>query len=232
MKRKHTSSSKVDTPFKRPRSVVPKPMVMSSSKQQAIRVGGWSNPSRMSRGELKFVDTFQTFTPTVGSNAFAITAAPINGVAQGTSASDRIGRKTVAKSILIRYNGQLAPTSTQGGLFRILVVYDKQANATAPAINDVLLSDNFVSFNNLSNRDRFVTLFDELTDPISTGGPLSCAGRLYKKISLETLYNTGTTGGIGSIQTGSIYVFVAQNAGILTAAASLVVWTRIRYDDV
>lgn len=199
----------------------------ASTTAQAIRTGGWANPS--SGAEKKFVDTSATFAPTASAVTFTA-GTLINGVATGTDASSRIGRKAVIKSILLRITTSLA-TGTKGGSFRILCVYDKQANATAPAITDILLADAFNSPNNLTYRDRFVTIFDQITEPVDAGGPNERAMTLYKKLNLETLWNSGTDALIGSIASGSIYIFVAQSGSIATNAPSVTIRARVRYTD-
>jgi len=200
----------------------------ASTAAQAIRTGGWANPA--TGPEKKFVDTSSTFNPAFATVTF-VGPTLVNGIATGTDASTRIGRKAIMKSILLRFTCSLAATSTAGGSFRILVVYDKQANATAPAVTDILLADAFNSPNNLSNRDRFVTIFDHLSDPIDAGGPHEYGGTLYKKINLETMWNAGTDALIGSIASGSIYIIVAQSGSIGTANPAVTIRTRVRYTD-
>lgn len=207
----------------------------SGTTQQAIRVGGWSNPSRMGSRELKFKDTYNgaqalTFASATFSLAPGATQL-LNGLVPGSAADQRIGRKITMKSLYFRYAVTMNPTSTGGSPVRILIVYDKQANATAPAVTDILTSDLFIALNNLSNRDRFVTLCDIMTEPIATGNNYSVAGQVYKKISFETMYNAGTAGTIGDITSGSVYVMAAHNGAIGTANASITWYSRIRYED-
>lgn len=199
----------------------------ASTAAQAVRTGGWANPT--SGAEKKFNDVSATFAPTASAVTFTA-GTLLNGVATGTDASSRIGRKAVIKSILLRITTSLA-TGTKGGAFRILCVYDKQANATAPAITDILLADAFNSPNNLTYRDRFVTIFDQVTDPVDAGGPNERAFTCYKKLNLETLWNAGTDALIGSIASGSIYLFVAQSGSIATNAPSVTIRSRVRYTD-
>lgn len=202
----------------------------SSSTQQAIRVGGWANPSR--GGELKFKDTAADGVALAfGATTFSA-AVLLNGLANGSDASTRIGRKITMKSLLFRHSWIMGPTSTGGSPIRILIVYDKQANATAPAITDILLTDNFNAPNNLSNRDRFLTICDVITDNIATGANFSASDVIYKKINLETMFNAGSAGTIGDITSGSVYLFIAQNGGIGTATASYSYRARVRYTDV
>ena len=114
---------------------------------------------------------------------------------------------------------------------RIIVVYDKQANATAPAITDVLVADSFIGQNNLNNRDRFVILCDQISAPIGAQSDSSVGGVIYKKINLETMFNAGSAGTIGDITSGSVYLFVAQTAGIGIANPSFNWRARIRFQD-
>lgn len=200
-----------------------------STNQQAIRTGGWANPSK--GGELKFCDVSVSQAVTFNAVTFGA-GVLLNAIAQGTDASNRIGRKITIKSLLIRMQWKLGGTSTFGSPLRVLVVYDKQANATAPAITDVLALDEFFSCNNLANRDRFVTIFDNMMEPISVGGNAAVADVLYKRLNLETMYNSGTDALIGSISSGSIYLFVAQGGNLLTANGNFNARCRIRYTDV
>lgn len=221
----------VDVPVAVPqqavRSYVPRPL--SGTSAQAMRTGGWADPAR--GGELKFIDTYPQNSMTFNSSIWYATPRLLNGCIQGTESINRIGRKIHMKSIYMRYSFALASTSTGGGVLRILVVYDKQANATAPAITDILLADEFHAPNNLSNRDRFVTLMDVLTEPISTGSLNSVSGVEYRKINLEAMFNTGNAGTIGDITSGSVYLFTCTNGTILTANSSFGARVRIKFTD-
>lgn len=197
--------------------------------RQAIRTGGWANPAR--GGELKFLDVSNNTGPTVDVATFGA-GVLLNGCANGSDASSRIGRKIVLKSVLVRYQFAMAPTSTFSSPFRIMVVYDKQANAAAPAITDILLTDHFSSQNNLSNRDRFVTIFDHVTQGCGNQSEFSISGVLYKKLNLETMFNGGSAGTVGDITSGSLYMFVAQTGRIGTASPTQATRIRVRFDDV
>jgi len=196
---------------------------------QSIRTGGWANPTRS--GELKFVDVSYGTDVTVGTAAWAA-GQLLNGMANGSDASTRIGRKITMKSLLIRWYVNYAATTAGGGAIRYLVVYDKQANAQAPAITDILIADEFSAYNNLSNRDRFVTLVDHVIPALSDTGDKSQAGVIFKRINLETIFNAGSAGTIGDISSGSVYIFVCQTGGIITLAPNCVARCRIRYTDV
>lgn len=199
---------------------------LSGTSRQALRTGGWANPSRMS--ELKFVDT------NIAGGATGITIGVqglLNGLVPGSNASQRIGRKVVMKSVYLRYRIQLAATTVGGGKMRLMLVYDKQSNAAAPAITDILLTNNWTSPNNLSNRDRFTVLCDHISDCISVGGDFLASGEIYKKVNLETFFNAGVAGTIGDITSGSLYLLYGNSGTFTTAQPTIDYDTRIRYSD-
>jgi len=202
---------------------------MGPIARQAIRTGGWANPSQ--GPELKFVESGTTLTAS-GSTFTAPGATTLmNGLANGSDASTRIGRKVVLKSLYVRWSYSLAATSVGGSPARIIIFFDKQANAFAPNNTDVLAASEFNRPNNLSNRDRFITLYDHITPTVSANGEYSVAGSCYKKLNLETIFNQGTAGTIGDITSGSIYIMFAQNGKITTAEPTLTWYGRIRYSD-
>lgn len=196
---------------------------------QAIRTGGWANPSR--QGELKFIDVSTGGTLTFASDAFF---APIllNGCTQGSDATNRIGRKINIKSLYVRWEAHAGTTTTQGSPVRVIIAYDKQANAGAFGKTDLLLADDVLSPNNLSNRDRFVVLYDELSDTVANNAKPTVCGTCYKKLNLETLFNSGNAGTIGDIQTGSIYIMAAwHGTSVGTANGAFNFRSRIRFVD-
>ena len=205
--------------------------IPSGTTQQAMRTGGWANPSRM-KGELKFKDTTVIIACPASSTVIQA-GVLLNGLVPGSGADQRIGRKVVLKSILFRWTTQLSSSSTLGGSVRIIIVYDKQANAVAAAPSDIFSTagPDFNSPNNLSNRDRFVTLSDTITSPMSAQGDWAQCGVIYKRINLETMFNSGNAGTINDITTGSIYVYAAQSGSIGTAAVNLFATARVRYED-
>ena len=155
----------------------------------------------------------------------------LNGLVPGSLANQRIGRKISIKSLYVRATVQLASTSVRGGNIRMIIFYDKQANATAPAVTELLVDDSFWSPNNLSTRDRFVVLCDHVFDHIGTQDKFSDSAVIYKKLNLETMFNAGTAGTIADITSGSIYIMFAQSGTIGTANPTASWYSRIRYTD-
>jgi len=170
-------------------------------------------------------------SPVIVSPTFSA-ATLLNGSLQGAGAGQHIGRKTTMTSLFIRYDLHLQSTSTRGCQVRILVVYDKQANKALPAITDVLTSDNFNAPMNLDNADRFIILVDKLTKPISINNNYNIADTIYKKMALDTLWDTGSNvGDVTDIKTGSVVSFISQSGEVAVAAPLLDSITRIRYTD-
>lgn len=205
----------------------------SSIRTVALRTGGWVNAARSP--EMKFTDVNNTIQLPAGGGGFAAGGGILlNGLATGSGADQRIGRKVVWKTFLLRWQIELEPggASTNGTPVRILVVYDKQANTVAPAATDILALDNFRSAQNLSNRDRFLVLVDKITPPIGTSSNFCVAGKIYRKrLNLETIFNANSAGTVGDITSGSIYIFAAQTSNVGTTGPQLHFNSRLRYTD-
>ena len=169
-----------------------------------LRTGGWRGvPGR--RGELKYVDV-----PIQSSFTDTGTVLLLNGIAPGTGASQRIGKKVLMKTIQFRcgIGSNTAGTNVFRGIVRMLWVYDKQANATAPTVAQILESTTGSSFMNMDNRDRFLVLADREFAIDQSGGNQSVTFKLYKKVNLPVIFNAGTAGTVADITTGSVYLLL------------------------
>jgi len=210
---------------------------MANSTRAPLRTGGWyGGYTRRGRDELKTVDV----TPASANLSVTAGFVLLNGVAQGTDFTNRIGRKTHMKSIYLRFS--LYPNnanSAPGGDFvRVIVFYDCQSNATAPVVGDVLqFSTSYLSPLNLNNRDRFKILHDKVISMnanvytatvLTAGDPVNKNWKMYRKINLDTVFGD-TAATIGSIQTGSIYLMY-MSAGA-TSFSTLGYTSRIRFID-
>lgn len=201
---------------------------MSAVKRQSIRTGGWHNPSR--GGELKFIDNGASTALTFGVATF-VTPILLNGCAPGSDATNRIGRKINMKSVYVRAVLSLGATTTVGSPVRMIIFYDKQANAFAPNVTDLLSADDFTRPNNLNNRDRFVVICDQVTAVASVAGDPVATIEVYKKINLETIFNAGTAGTVGDMTSGSLWLTFAQTGQAGTANAQFKWYSRVRFDD-
>lgn len=197
-----------------------------------LRTGGFSFKSTGGK-ELNFVDSSITSTDVSTTASLVL----LNGMAQGTTASTRIGRRIQMKSIELK--AWLTPgATTTVAVARFALVLDKQANAAAPAFTDIYDSASPVALRNISNKARFWVLWD--SGLISTCGNLT-AGQItdsgmktlemYKRINIPVQYNAGTAGTVGDIQTNALYFVSIGSTAVGTADQTLIGNVRVRYDD-
>lgn len=152
----------------------------------------------------------------------------LNGIAQGTTPGAHIGRRSVMKSLLLRY------TATPGGnvsQVRVVVVYDKQPNASTPTASDVIESNTFNSPLKLQNKDRFVCLMDEISD-ITPSTAQNVSGKRYMKMNLPITFNGSTLSSVAAIQTGAVWLLVANNSDpTIGQVTGFYFYSRIRFAD-
>jgi len=118
--------------------------------------------------EVKAVDSSPSVVLPAGSLAFTL----LNGIQEGSSFYNRIGRKIAMKSL--HFTGNIAPgvnhTGSDRDYVRWMIIYDRQANGATPTPADLLTNyDNtgatltgtpYLGLN-LNNADRFVVLRDK-----------------------------------------------------------------------
>lgn len=180
------------------------------------------------------------------TGTFTLLAAPV----PGSDYTNRIGRKTLIKSVYIRgivsceLADQDGPTvgASPCQLGRMIIFADMQPNAAAPALTDLLTSATSISQLNLNNRDRFRIYCDKVfslnayaynTTANSQLASLSnsYAVKKFKKLNLETIYNSGTAGTIADIQSGALYLLTVGNRAAGTDDATATLSTRVRFID-
>lgn len=187
--------------------------------------------TRLSTQEQKDITLTNPAISLPAAGSATATLKLLNGVAQGTTAITRLGRKIVMKSLYINGVVYVAPTSTGATPVRVLVVYDKQSNGTAPVATDVVQEDAITSPMNLGNSSRFEVICDHWIPCVGTAGPQAQPFRIYKKLNHKVEFNAGSAGTIADIQTGSVYVLVWTTNAIGTAALLTFNDTRIRFVD-
>lgn len=184
------------------------------------------------RNELKVIDN------PGGSGNFAAAGIVVlmNGVAQGTDYTNRIGRKILLKSWLFRVGiVPQAITSPSGDICRVMLIYDCQTNAATPAVTDILTTGFYNSPMNLNNRDRFKVLADKFVTigaanyaagALTTGSPVPRQIKIFKKMNMEEIFG-GTGATVGSINTGGLFVVFIS----LSATTTYVYDSRVRFLD-
>lgn len=196
--------------------------------------------------EAKTIDTGAA--PQVSTTgAFAL----LNGCIQGTDYTNRIGRKIMLKSLYIR--GIVAsdvgvtmtsPAITVAQQARMIIFCDNQPNGATPAVLDLLNNATTVSQLNLNNRDRFKILVDKtfVLDPIvyNTTATQSVAAatnqirqyKKFKKLNMETIYNSGNAGTVGDMNTGALWLFWIGSQAVGVGTDATATWTcRVRFND-
>lgn len=192
-------------------------------------------------GEKKFFDT--RFAETVVASTGAITNPSLNLIPQGTTESDRIGRKCNIKNIHIK--GELKfPNSAVAGStadrIRIIIYQDKQTNGATATVANIL--DNTVggalidSFRNLSESGRFYILMDRTMDLVAQSGGAPNAGENFGEVKKSWRFNktcnmplefSSTTGAITEIRSNNIGVLAVTEAGL----ATLQYTCRVRFSE-
>lgn len=199
-----------------------------------LRTGGFYGLWNGRRAdELKTIDsTATTDIPTAGL------VNTISGVAAGTDYNNRIGRKIMMKSLLLRF--ALSPIATAsapiGDVVRIIVFYDTQTNGVLPTIAQLLQNSQFDDPLNLDNRDRFRVIMDKYigmpasaytAGALTAGSPTPKTMTKYRKFRLEGIFS-GTTAAVGSIATGGIFIAYLSRTNTVTN----ITWdARIRFVD-
>lgn len=173
----------------------------------------------------------------------------LNGVAVGSDYTERVGRKTLNKSIYIRGRVQTEAslTAAVGAIpaqqARMIILVDNQPNAATPATTDLLNTATPESQLNLNNRDRFKILHDEtfVFDPYlySTTATQSYAStskqihdvKYHRFINEETIFNGNGGATIAGMSSGAIYMFWIGSEAAGATDINFTGSTRVRYND-
>ncbi len=190
-----------------------------------VRRAGFYGRYNVPGGESKFHDV--DLDDAVVASAGTITAT-VNIIPQGVTEITRVGRKCTITSINWRWQLSLPETDagatpSAGDICRIIMYLDKQANGAAAAVTDVLESAALLSYNNLANSQRFLTLMDRnITINYNALASDNAAvvsspnvvkyGKFYKRCNIPIEFNS-TTGAIGEIRSNNIGVLMISQAG-------------------
>lgn len=216
------------------------------------RVGVYGSPAFYGRPrgldvELKVADLTSAAYDINTTGTFTLLCVPT----LGTDFTNRVGRKILQKKIYVRgyccsqpaLTGAASAT-TAAQIFRMILFVDTQPNGAVPVTGDLLLTANAVSHLNLNNRDRFKILVDEqfAIDPyvnvVTATQAQACFVnqikdvKVFKKCSVEAVFN-GTNGGtIADITSGAIYMFWIGSTAAGNTDGIAQIATRVRYADV
>ena len=181
----------------------------------------------MDSGELKSVDT--TGNPVIDTTG-AVTL--LNGIARGDEINERNGREVLMKSIQLNMSPMVTSGTGVDQVGRALVVYDRQTNAAAPAITDILVANNYLDNRNLDNRKRFKILMDRRWALNATGEPGAIVvDTFYRRLRHPVTFNSGDAGTVADITTGSLYLITIGTKVAGATAGAIPFRCRIRYQD-
>ncbi len=188
-------------------------------------------------GELKFHDV--DLDDGSISQTGTITAS-INLIAQGTTESERIGRRCTVRSVNWRFDIVKTPATASADTsetVRVIMYLDKQCNGTAATALAILESNDFQSFNNLANKSRFRTLMDRTYDLNANAGggdgttedygETILHDSFYKNCNIPIEFDS-TTGAITEIRSNNIGVLILSKIGALSVFSSKI---RLRFSD-
>lgn len=179
-------------------------------------------------GELKVQEEIIDCNVNSGGAIFSVCEP-----ARGTDVSDRIGRELIMKSIQMCFTSYSVNGTGIDQNHRILLVYDKNPMGATPAITDVIDAITPWAFRNLSNRNRFIVLFDQMysvgnDDPsLQNGGePRLVDRKFYKKVNLKSVYNA-----LDQLQEGGLFCMILGSVVAGANAGSLIGRVRVRFID-
>lgn len=180
----------------------------TSLQRQAEKIG--AIPSSSITRNFNYVTTWTT---TANSWNYLL----LNGLTQGTSGSQRIGRQILMTHMQWYY--------AQNQLSRLALVYDTQTNGSAPTAADIFQdsADQFSPYN-FSNLERFCILYDSLYD--TTPELLPINRYMDFPINKYTSYNVGNAGTVADIATGSLYL-----VGFTTSVLSVTLSCNLYYEE-
>ncbi len=195
---------------------------------------------RKAVGELKFHD-LDINDASVAANG-TIAEDSVLTIAQGTTESERIGRKVIVKSISWRWNLLLSVATSSANVdetVRLILYQDKQTNGATATVTGILETDDYQSFNNLSNKSRFRTLMDRTYDlnatvgagdgTTNTFGNWQVNDSVFLNVNIPIEYdNSATTGAITTMRSNNIGVLILSKDGALAVMDGKM---RIRFAD-
>ncbi len=166
----------------------------------------------------------------------------INIIPTGTTESTRIGRKCTIRNIGWRYSWQMPEQDAQStpaaaDILRIILYVDKQANAATATVLNVLATADFQSFNQLQNKDRFITLMDKTIEcnynslasdgaGVVSQGSVFGEGTFFKRVNIPIEFS-GATGAMDQIRSNNFGVLLISAVGIVGFFSKF----RLRFTD-
>lgn len=194
--------------------------------------------SRVSRGLKSLIPELQTLDTVNGATRFDSTGfyqLEFDPSRTATDYSNRIGSKTVIKSILVQGTFQAGTVQTAVSQHcRIVFFWDKQPNNAAPTSPLPLITMSPTSLMEPQFSNRFKILFDKDFCMSGVGGQVTPGSnemhfKYYHRCNLVTRFSSNA-GGIGDIVTGALYILFVGDTAPGTNSSPTFTWsTRVRF---
>ncbi len=225
-------------PAGRERAATARLRKMRAAQRGFVRTAGFFG--RFAGGaELKFHDL--DIDDAVIAAGVTVAANSCNLIAQGTTESQRVGRKCVIRSInwrltLTKAEGDGVTDPPNADTVRILLYLDKQCNGAAATATDILESANYQSFNNLANKSRFRTLMDRTYDLNHQAGggngtnsdwaQVQISDTFFKRVNIPIEFD-GVNGTLTEIRSNNIGCLTMSGSGVTLLDSKM----RLRFSD-
>lgn len=213
-----------------------KASAMTAAFKAGMRARTDSRPSRRTGGEMKFLDTTQAYTSMTTAGSFA--GRSLNLIPDGTTDSERVGRKCTVKSVTVNgaYVMQTTATLAVGvNRGRFIIYQDKQANGgDITATTDILQTASVDAHRNLSNMGRFRILADKKVSLNATVALAAGTFEVIRPFSYTVRTNIplefgGTTGAITELRSNNIGILLIMEAA--APAIDVTYVARVKYTD-
>lgn len=201
------------------------------------RTSGFFGRFTGANAELKFHD-IDIDDATVAAGG-TIAEDSCNGIAQGVTESERIGRKCTIRNIGWRFELVLPALNQTNGnpdTVRVILYLDQQTNGAPATVAGILESDDFQSFNNLANKGRFKILMDRVYTQAHTAGAYDGTGTdfggniindtYFKKVNIPIEFDS-TTGAITEVRSNNLGVLLVGRSGLMQFSSKM----RLRFSD-
>jgi len=154
-------------------------------------------------------------------------------IANGSSVNQRFGKKIAYKGVQIR--GFLNSSTTTLNVFAaLMLIYDRKPTAALPAITDILVTANSMSFLNDVNSDRFQVVRRLNWMCVDVDGKDGSAYYIDEYVKLNKRpaeFGSAGTGAIGDITKGALYLVSVGDVANGTSQAIGSLGCRTRFID-
>nr|WAE42195.1 MAG: capsid protein [Cressdnaviricota sp.] len=213
--------------------------------KRSYRTGRLAGRYRSSQGrlnkELKNWDAIGTIAiPTAGGAIIlpssTITGAPLVGIAQGTTANQRTGRKILVKKVQYKATLNFVPGAgtVSSDLFKWWLVHDRQANGAYPSSIADIWTGTAVGqeMRNLDTTHRYKVLASGVERFESSAGVSGAYDSQVREIDIEhpcnmTVEMSSTAGAITEIKSNNILFCCGSVNNLITVTGS----SRVRFYD-